>query len=190
MSERLRYAAWGASAVLCLAIGLGIGWLIWGRPGEPESPQIEQRQADGSLELERGPIVDNVGAIIRPPHEIPRGATEERRVSVVVQPADKACGPLQVNLSVVRSTDGSARVVASSPDGMIVSGIDVPMKIEPMRRFYIPTPRPWAAGISYAGDQAWGIYVQRDVWRLRAGLEVNETRDGGAEARATIGWAW
>jgi hypothetical protein len=181
--KRLLYAAWGASAAACIAAGLGLGWLLWGKPSPLEGgPAPERRQADGSLVIERAPAE----RLPAPPHALPEGAREERRVKVVLTPEPAECPPVRLTLSVARLPDGSARVVASSPDGRVTGGVDVPVTTV----IAAAAPRHWAAGVSYAGDQAWGVFVHRDIWRLRAGLEVNATADGGAEARATIGVTW
>lgn len=185
----LLYAAMGAIAVLCLIGGITIGWMIWGRPAPSvEGPQPEQRQPGGALELERRPQLELDTRLANPPHGIPKGSTEERRVSVTVQPYEADCPPVHVVLSVVRDADGGARVVASSPDGRVTGGVDVPMPV-PLA-MAAAVRRPWAAGVSYAGQQAYGVFVHRDIWRLRAGLEVNAVHAGGAEARALIGWTW
>ena len=68
----------------------------------------------------------------------------ERKMSVTVSPkivvAERNSGqwgngnvpkmspPVTVDLSLVREKDGSKRVVASSPDGAIVSGLDIPIE--------------------------------------------------------------
>lgn len=145
-----------------LVLGLLVGWW-WGRPValplEASAPAV--RQADGSLVLERKPDQSPPPAA----HNIPRGGVEERRVSVVVKPArgvvrtdppDPAhvpadvstkqptldhvdscdCPPVTVDLSIVRMPDKGRRVIASSPDGKILSGVDVP--IEPQTAPRIP----------------------------------------------------
>lgn len=183
MNDRLMYFACGATAVVALAIGIGIGFLIWGQHGNADGPAPEHRQADQSLELKRQPAAF---ATIGPPaHVLPRG-TEVRRVAVTVQPKAKDCPPQHLDLSLI-SDAGGTRVIASSPDGRVVEGVDQPIE-RPLELGTIT--RPWAAGISFAGRHGFGALVQRDVWRLRFGVEVNALREGGAEARAVIGWTW
>lgn len=182
MKQKLLYAGWGATAVLCLVLGLGIGWAIWGRSAGAEGPRPEVRQDDGSVVLERAP--EQVPS--KPPHAIPEGGTEARRVEITLYPKDPDCPPLDLTLSLVRFGDGSARVVASSENGRISEGIDIPFE----DRSLAFERRQWAAGVSYAGEGAHGVYLQRDLWRFRVGLEVNALRDGGTEARATVGWTW
>jgi len=182
MNDRLMYFACGATAVVSLALGIGIGYLIWGQHGIPDAPAAEHRQADDSLELKRQPVpVANVGT---PAHQLPRG-TEIRRVAVTVQPKAKDCPQQRLDLSLV-SDAGGTRVIASSPDGRVVEGTDQPI----VGALALDQSRPWAAGISFAGRQGFGVLVQRDFWRTRLGVEVNALRDGGAEARAVVSWTW
>jgi hypothetical protein len=185
MNDRFVGAELGAAAMLSLFIGVGIGWFIWGRAPSAEPPRPEQRQADNSLELERAVVPQMLPA---PPHEIPPGTKETRRVSLTLLPYAAPCPPVQLDLSVVRDREGGQRVIASSPDGRITGGVDVPIVSgEPIA---IANPRPWTAGVSYAGQQAYGVFVHRDIWRLRFGVEVSALREGGSEARVLIGWAW
>lgn len=180
---RLQYVAIGATAVLGIVGGLALGWVVWADKPVPEGPRPEQRQPDTSLVLERRPT-DQVPPA---PHEIPKGSREERRVSVTIQPAEP-CPPVDVNLSLVRLPEGDARVVASSSSGEVVGGLDVPLQSP---RVSLELPRAtWAAGVTYAGDRAWGALLHRDIWRFRIGLEVNATRDERAEARLIAAWTW
>ena len=139
-------------------IGIGAVWLLvgllggwwWARPvaSSVELPTPPVQQADGSLVLER---VSPATQPQKASHALPAGSKEERRVSVVVQPprgvvvpaavkeslttAEQVemvdscdCPPVQVELSLVRMPDKTHRVVASSPTGTILSGIDVPLE--------------------------------------------------------------
>lgn len=202
-ADQARWSLRGAAAAVLLLIGVGIGYAIWGHPwATPGGPAPEKRQGDGSLVLERQPAKEPP----KTPHAIPEGGHVERHVSVTVQPTGgrsgqpdpsgqepagggqaAACGPVRVDLSLVRLEDGSARVVASSPDGEVTGGLDIPVARPGLQ---LELTRPWATGVSYAGDRAWGVFVQRDIWRVRLGLEVNATTDGGSEARASVGWTF
>lgn len=145
----------GISAAVGLLVGLALGW-CWYRPHTPgrEPPAASYAQRDGSVVVAR---VDPATQPAQPPHELPVGSTEERRVQVVVQPGpgrvvhdtiqvstpatgkdslqvrdsivDRCeCPPVQVDLSLVRTPDKTRRVIASSPDGKILSGVDVPLE--------------------------------------------------------------
>jgi len=175
---RLGYFGWGASAVAALGVGVMIGWLVWGR-AVPELPAAATRQADGSLVLER------VASIPVPvAHQLPEGAKPERRVSATVKPATG--NPVRLDLSLIDTIDGG-RVVASSPDGEVTGGTDLSLRTTHVA---FVNAKPWAAGISYAGQRGYGVFVHRDHWRIRMGLEVNALADGVAEARALLGWTW
>ena len=200
--------AWIVAAVLVLAFGLGFGtaWELY----KPRAPKAEtaapaQRQADGSLVLERKP-----DAKARPAQELPKGAKVERIVQVTVQPkalpalpgiptpgsgpaaapAPTPCAPVRVDLTLVRMPDQTRRVIASSPDGTVVGGVDIPEAPQPQ-----PRVLKWAAGGSWnPADHTYGAWLDRDAGPLRLGAELNQVRTavtaGGAvsyEARIRVG---
>lgn len=193
--------------------GLSTGWWLQRPRTVVESPAPASRQADGSLVLER---TGTQIAPQKPPHALPKGAKEERRVSVVVQPprgtvkesltVDSAeaarlvasndlisrpgkmvdscdCPPVTVDLSLVRMPDKTRRVIASSPDGKILSGIDVPISVPGDS----PARTPWAAGISFSTDRRFGGFLDRDLGPFRIGVEAFQSTNGWtAQARAGI----
>lgn len=135
------------AAIGCLAIGcLLLGWKIGKptRPGRLDPPAAAVVQTDGSVIVERKPNPE-----AKPPHEIPKGAKVERVVQVKVRPRAAATVPTSgdglqgkaslpsaspettVDLSLVRMPDQTRRVIASSPDGEIVGGLDVPVEAAP-----------------------------------------------------------
>ena len=160
-------------------------------------------QSDGSLILERAPTQD-----AKPAQAVPKGAKVERVVQVKVRPKigtapsfiddlqDKHktfslsdITPITVDLSLIRQKDDTRRVIASSPDGEIVGGLDIPVDTLATR------PRAWAAGISLDPiHQTPGVWIERDLMRLRVGVEANQVhvkgggRDG--EFRVRLGWVW
>jgi hypothetical protein len=184
------------AASLIFAAGIGTGWTLWRpKPPEVETYAQEKRQADGSLVLERKPQPD-----ARPAHEIPKGAKLERLVQVHVKPRSDtptaATGtpgsgpvnvlpelpPVTVDLSLVRLSDQTRRVIVSSPNGDVIGGVDVP--VEAARE---AKALRWAAGYEFARS-TWGkshsIVVQRDLGPLRLGGRVGRvlltTPIGGA----------
>lgn len=144
-------------AVLAAAIAVGgaaFGWWLHSPNNAVavhEAAVPAQLQADGSLVLARAEATKAPPA---PPHALPAGSKEERRVEVVVQPARGVvtpatgkdslvadhladagkivdscdCPPVTVDLSLVRTPDKTRRVIASSPDGKILSGLDIPIE--------------------------------------------------------------
>lgn len=163
--------------------GLFSGWLLY-RPGGPELilPAPEKRQGDGSLVLETRP---QVGGTTKPPHELPRGSREERRVTVTVRPAKKPqppattnippaldCPPVSFDLSLVANEDGTRRVVASSPDGEVTGGLDIPMiDLKPAKK------TPWSLSYLRTTDDENGLALSRDVGPVVLGVAAT---DGGS----------
>lgn len=196
----IKLAVCGALWLLSMAI-VGAAMFMAGRASidqlvpEAIEPAPEVRQNDGSIVLERDPQPASEPA----PHAIPAGHVEERRISVHVQPdvskkpldmdTSCECKPVRVDLSLVRDTEGGRRVIASSPDGRILGGLDVP--IIPGSVF---TTRKWAVGVSYDPfDGTPGAWVERDVGRLRFGADLYQERNAlasGLAIRLRVGWTF
>jgi hypothetical protein len=187
MMSRRELAAWIVALFLTLAIFAGAVWWMLRidvPPSMTEWPVDEVRQDDGSLVIERTATTPTA----RPKQHVPAGAKVERIVQVIVQPdAVPAAGqprpPVTVDLSLVRESDGGRRVLASSPDGVVVGGLDVP--VEPI---ILPEPeKRWAAGLSYSPiANTSGVWIERDVWRVRVGLDVHQAANG-IDARVRVG---
>lgn len=190
-----------------IATGLSIGWGLWSPKPAPPAERWEPpiRQEDGSLILERRPQ-----SSARPAQQLPKGATLERAVQVTIAPHPKPPAtpgpaqpeeaglppvmppdPVRVDLSLVRMEDRTRRVIASSPDGTVVGGVDIP--IEPATVAKVPR---WAAGAVFGttafGDKATGAFLDRDAGPFRIGAEVtrNTYADAGRQAwevRAKVG---
>jgi hypothetical protein len=146
---------------------------------EDVAPAPMVRQADQSVIAERAPDAHPPAAR----HIIPRGYVEERRETITVAPAP-AASSVEVDLSLVRKGD-ERRVIASSPDGTVVSAIDIP--IEPA--LIPPPPLKWAAGLGYTTQREVGVWVERDIGRLRVGAEVLKGA-GAPRAEIRIGVAF
>lgn len=159
-------------------IGAG-AYTWWNAPKQAiETAAIEQRQGDGSLVLERKP-----DAKTKPVHTIPKGGKAERVVRVDVQPERADCPVCTVDLTMVRMPDDMLRVVASSPTGTVMGGLDVP--VTPLR---IQKEHHWAAGVSRGtGEESWGGWLDRDFGVLRIGVEANKTDVDKVEGRIKIG---
>jgi hypothetical protein len=164
-----------AVLIVGLVSGLSLGWLLYHpRAAKMETPAPEIRQSDGSLVLERKP-----DAAAKAPAEIPRGAKLERVVKVEIQPkptialggssapggadAVPVCPVAELDLALLRNQDNSERVVASTPNGEIISGVDIPVTPMPqvarVPRWTVSALRgydlmrskaAWGAGLSYA----------------------------------------
>jgi hypothetical protein len=152
--------------VLGLVVATGIS--VWQAKHrlQTEPPAAAQRQADGSLVLERAAT----NAKAKPAAAIPKGGKAERIISVTVQPARADCPVCTLDLTVVRMPDDSRRVVASSPTGTVLGGLDIPVLPISIER-----KRPWAAGASRGTESnSWGIWLDRDAGRFRVGVEANK----------------
>jgi hypothetical protein len=179
----LKVKLYSAGAVLVLLAGV-LAWVYW--PEKPRAevltPAPQVQQADGSMIAARAPDAHPPA----PVHTIPQGYHEVRRDTVTVAPAPAAaasgCPPVRVDLSLVRN-GADQRVIASSPDGQVVSAIDVPIEAA-----MVPAaPKPWAAGLSYGTRHDVGIWVDRDVGRLVVGGALSRLPDGKTEAQVRVG---
>ena len=150
MTWTTKIGVWVLAAGLIFVAGIGLGWKIFrSKPvAAVEVALPAQRQTDGSLILERAP-----DANAKPAQQIPAGAKVERIERIVVRPTapstsaaataptngsgQLAAGPIPalpsttVDLTLLRMKDDTQRVVASSPDGTIVGGVDIPVSSAP-----------------------------------------------------------
>ena len=189
---------WTVVAALSVVTAASIVMLLWPLPKpivEVAKPAVVQ--SDGSTILERTDTQPNAKSA----QQIPKGAKLERKMSVTVSPkivvasgirgngvmemSQEMSPPVTVDLSLVREKDGSKRVVASSPDGAIVSGLDIPIETLTYKS------RVWAAGISVDPvHQVGGVWVERDIGRIRVGAEVGANRYHDFETRLRVGVTW
>lgn len=163
-----------------LGLGFVVGLVVaavvvaaWPARKVTETYAPEVRRQDGSVILERQPAAKP--AVV---HKPPAGGKRERVVHVDIKPTAPDCPLCSVDLTLVKQRDGSRRVIASSTTGEVVTGIDIPLlAAEPDLK--------WAAGLSYG--QGVGGWLDRDIGRLRIGIEVNDA-DAGVEARGRVGF--
>ena len=92
------------------------------------------------------------------------------------------CAPVTLDLALVKMPDDSRHMIASSPDGEVVAGFDMPV---------LPTilasPPKWSAGLSYSDQRKVGAWLDRDVGRAVVGVAVRQS-DRGLRAEARLGW--
>lgn len=190
---------WTVVAFLALIGAALVVVLLWPHPKpviETAKPAVVQ--SDGSTILERTDTQPG----FKPAQVVPKGATVERVVQVKVKPkvvisggikaapslspdAKPANNPITVDLSLVRLKDDTKRVIASSPDGEIVGGLDIPIETLTYK------PRVWAAGISVDPvHQVGGVWLERDISRIRIGAEVGANRYHDFETRLRVGVTW
>ncbi len=100
------------------------------------------------------------------------------------KPLDELCPPIDISLALITDKDKQQRVVASSPNGDIVGGIDIPA-----HDLTIPAePKKWAIGASYNSLKVGGIWIERDVGRIRLGVEAQSVPMYGNVYTARLGW--
>ena len=153
--------------ILGLLIGVGLGFGIAYKLYRPkviiETYQAEIRQADGSLILERKPGFK----IVKP--VIPEGATLTRQAEIIIQPTAKDCPEVRVDLALVRLSDQSFRIIANSPDGKIVGGIDVPIQTQ------LSQDLKWSLGGIYKPN-GYGVFLERALGPLMVGIDITRNR--------------
>ena len=169
-----------------VVLGLLAAWYLWS-PDQPppDTPAPAQEIAPtkaaphGALVLERAPNKNVKPAPLPPKHKA------ERVAKATVQ-SDKRpdCPPLTIDMTLARAPDGSQRVIASSPDGAVIGGMDVP--VGPPAG--VVRNLPWAAGASYAPEhRGYGGWIDRDMGPFRLGVELNQDREDRLEFRAKLG---
>jgi hypothetical protein len=190
-----------ATGVTGAALAAGLVWsLLRYREGTAPppaelTPAPEQRQSDHSLVLAREPNAD-----AKPAHALPQGAKAERIVHVKLQPNAESLAipaavkgteitwlprPLTLDLTLARMPDGGGRVVASTPDGMIVGGMDVPVSV--------PTGKKYShvAGALYTPSGGYGAWYHQSLGeRWVIGAQVRYAPVAGLSADAVLGWRW
>lgn len=171
-------ARWLIPACALIA-GIGAGLYVGVKISKPkttlETPLPEVRQIDGSLVLERKP-----DPTAKPKHMIPKGATVSRIMSATIQPRNDSelpnipelLKPVTVDMSLVVLPDQTMRVIASSPDGEVTGGIDIP--VQPYR--FAPQYKN-AAGVTL-GHGLTGLWYNRTWRRVVVGCEVRRTVEG------------
>ena len=138
------------------------------------------RQRDQSLIAERVPDPDPAP----PPHRLPEGGTEVRRVATTARPHEGVTD-VRIDWSLIRDDAGGQRVVVSSPDASILGAIDTPI----IPALIPAPPRLWAAGVSYdpVNDRP-GAWVTRDLGPVRVGADLIAGERGGVRALVRVGW--
>ena len=173
--------------IVLLLVIIGAAWGVWhwasNRP-VIETPAVAVVQSDASVVLAR--TATNSKA--KPKQIIPKKAKVERIAQVTVKPTVVNGDGIKVDMTLFREPDGSRRVVASSPDGVVVGGVDIPVETPSLEGAH-----PWAAGLNFDPiHQTPGVWMDRDMGRLRVGVEVNVVKDRqsqyGGEIRAKLGW--
>lgn len=170
--------------MMCVVAAATIGGLAWviitsTSPAPTiQAPAEAVRQADQSLVLERAPV-----ASPQPAHQIPAKSKVQRTAKISIKPEQPHCDPLDLDLSLVEMHNRATRIIASSPTAQITGGIDHPAPAEPP-----PPVHRWGAGVTVdINGRLAGAWVERDLWRVRAGLDVDQRADGSITPRVRVG---
>ena len=182
------------SIITASVIGIVGGWWFTRPVPVVETYAPPVIQADGSTIAERKP-----DAKAKPKHVLPKGTKLERVIHIEAQGQGillasgevKTCPRVTVDLSLVREQNGMKRVIASSPDGEIMGAVDIPVETAAPVESH-----PWAAGVSFNPiTQTGGIWIERDIGRVRLGVDLNQARPNlaaplAAEIRVRAGWTF
>lgn len=187
----MNWATRAAAAAALLVLGVLLGRWLFAVQTVPiiEKPAPAIVQSDGSQVLARAARDDSA----KPAQQLPKGATLERKVQVTAKPkaaplhttdGKLESAPVTVDLSLVKMADDTRRVVASSPDGEILGGLDIPVAT-----FSVPETKKWAAGlyVNPVYPQERGLFIDRDIGRLRIGTELGQNSRNNLEARVKVG---
>lgn len=161
--------------VLLIAVGI-LAWREWHRPAITETPQPEVTQKDGSKILER-----KIDPNAKPQQIVPKGAKVERIGKVKVQPTDPQGNPVTFDWTLIRDRDNGQRMIASSPDGKVITGSDI--VIAPAKPHY-------RSAIALAGSSS-GVaaVLSHDVTERLGVVAVGtmDARNGHMEQRGYLG---
>lgn len=173
--------ALGLGIAFGLLVGLYLGYSAYYKPPVLEKYAPAVRQHDGSLVLEKKPAEKPT-----PKQEIPKGAKIERVVSVTVRPTPRAgigrpevskggeaCPDVTVDLTLIKNSDDTQSVIASSPNGDVIGGVDIPAQSLPN----VSAPLKWSVGATYFSNKWYSANVARNWGPLRAGVEVLKTEN-------------
>ena len=202
MTWTTKIGAWVLAAGLIFAAGIGLGWKIF-RPKPVATVEVAMpaaRQADGSLILERAPDAKAV-----PAQQIPKGAKVERieRIQVRASSAPAAAtaptngsglpaaaltpalpSTTTVDLTLLRMPDESQRMVASSPDGTIVGGVDIPVSSAPRE------PKSTAIGGYDLANKAYLAGYLHKLGPFQVGVVGTYSPLPKFNAFVVVGWAF
>lgn len=170
-----------ALAGVTLALGLVGGWWIRGSGSE----RIVEVPA-AAIQLSSATVLERQqqrvpAAILTAAKEV-KGAKLVRAAEISLQPKQPNCEPLKLELGTVRMSDGTQRLIARSDQATITGGVDIPIGASTER-----APL-WAAGALYDPVRArYGAFVDRDLGRLRLGVDVMQDDREGLTAVARVG---
>ena len=158
--------------------GLAAGYRLYHSESISEGYAPPVVQKDGSVVLTRDPEAKPDAPAPKLPGKVDRTVV----VKVKPKPSKKPepvkpdanglcpvleCPALTVRLDLIQQEEGR-RVVASSPDGDIVGGIDIPVE-----KWIKRNENVWAIGATYDSGKRIGGFIDRDLGPLRVGVEAD-----------------
>lgn len=169
--------------------GLALGWFLWRQPTPPPETHAEEvHLPSGAVALEREPEAPVPVPLKQAVRELDRKATLERAVRVTVVPktpvtSTEPCPPVNLDIGLVKLPDQTRRVVVHSSDGDVLGGVDIPIqateRVQALK---------WAAGALYVPhEESYGIFLDRDIGRLRVGAELVQSREHGVSGIVRLG---
>lgn len=173
-------------ACILIAIGLCIGYLIWGRQTvtivEKRAPMVWHD--DGSLtaqrdpgakpdlpepsHLEGGKLIRTIEVTVKPTQNKPPEVAENAAPDGSGEAAsENICAPVSVRIDLREYLDGiRASIIAK--DGEVLDAVDIPHGA-----LVRPVVRVWAVGVEKRDGETL-LAVDRDVGRLRLGMSVGD----------------
>jgi len=164
-----------------IAIGLGFGYLLWGRQvvTVAEGVAMPINHDDGSVTAIRLPEAKPR----LPAPTTPKGKTTRiievevkpepvnlpaRTVDGVSRPPERVeCQTVSVRLDTTRIADGTHRVSVVAQGGEILDAVDIPVE-----KTTVVIERKWALGYERTPEGANGIALERDIGALRVGATM------------------
>ena len=154
------------------------------------------KDAKADMPLPKGATLERVVKFSVKQKKLPaqptQEATESRNVEGKVggvsgeTSLDELCPPIDISLALILDKDKQQRVEAYSINGDIVGGIDIPV-----RDITIPKEvKKWAVGMSYNTLQVKGLWVERDIGRVRLGAEAQSAPMYGNVYTARVGFTF
>ena len=182
-----------ALPVLCLVVGILIGWWIHRPVSIRETPAPAMALPSGGVVAPR----------MEPPAQLPVVAKEAAKATggkpvrvghVTVQPTnqiltetelvDCTCDPVRIDWSLIEAKDGF-RMAFDTPSGVIVDSSD-----RPLTGIKRHSPKPWAVGgtvsLDRSGRKHYGVFLDRDLGPFRLGVEASQQEGGTVTLRAGI----
>lgn len=200
-------------SALALLLTFALGWASSAHYNRPRpvatKAQPQQRQADGSLIAARRPAPLPSTQIIppgdhptarfqatlaptRPVAKLSPGATLAATADAPVTAVSRGlieqclallqCPAQTVDGTLATTRKGQLDLVLSSPQGQVQSAV-----LSPLLPPLVAPAHPWAAGLIFAGDAHYGVFLDRDLGLLRLGVEAEQGR-GGNILQARLGW--